>query len=61
LVDTETSLAGSHRRRLTWLLEAGFTLAGVGHDGLQAGEVVGRSRVSRKALRLHEAMGILFM
>jgi MerR family transcriptional regulator, copper efflux regulator len=31
----------------------------MGRQGLQAGEVVARSGVSRKALRLYEAMGIL--
>src|SRR5581483_4631290 len=49
----------AHGRLLTWPLGARFTLRGVGQGGWRAGEVVSRSGVTRKALRLYEAMGIL--
>ena len=38
---------------------ASWPSAPVGRHGLRAGEVAARSGVSRKALRLYEAMGIL--
>jgi DNA-binding transcriptional MerR regulator len=44
---------------LTWPHGARFTLPDVGRHGLRAAEVAARSGVSRKALRLYEAMGIL--
>ena len=44
---------------MTWPQGARFTLRDMGRQGLRVGEVVARSGVSRKALRLYEAMGIV--
>jgi len=40
-------------------LGGGFTVTSVGRQGLLIGEVAARGGVSRKALRLYEATGIL--
>jgi MerR family copper efflux transcriptional regulator len=56
---TAASLGEPPSRLLTWPSGARFTLGDMGRHGLRAGEVAARSGVSRKALRLYEAMGIL--